>query len=198
MKGFLWGLLIVIILAAAGFGGWYYFLKKSPEGGKCRNESLCVQGLKCVNKICSSGKVGSGCVTYKDCESGLLCTKSICTKKPDYSKYFEKVIISKIKPGSGPGPNNPETVTTTFTMADAIEIDFVGVKATTVGAFYYEIVDATSGEISRSSQNEQTLQLSGQDRGTGTSLDNVSPGQYDLNIYFKDELVYSTMITVTK
>lgn len=191
-------IIIIILLAAAGFGGWYYFLKKSPEGGKCRNESLCIEGLKCVNQICSSGKVGSGCVTYKDCESGLLCTKSICTKKPDYSKYFEKVVISKIKPGSGPGPGNPPTITTTFTMADAIEMDFVGVKATTVGAFYYEIVDATSGEVSRSSQNEQTLQLNGQDRGTGTSLDNVQPGQYDLNIYFKDELVYSTTITVTK
>lgn len=190
--------IVVVVLAAAGFAGWYFFMKKSAEGGGCRNEVQCEQGLKCVKKICSSGKVSSGCVTYKDCAEGLICTKSICTQKPDYTKYFEKVIISKIKPGSGPGPDNPETVTSTFTTADAIEMDFVGVKATTVGEFYYEIVDSTSGEISRSSKNEQALELSGQDRGTGTSLDNVTPGQYDLNIYFKDELVYSTTITVTQ
>ena len=190
--------IIIVVLAAIGFGGWYFFMKKSVESGACRNEAQCEQGLKCVNKICSSGKVGSGCINYKDCESGLLCIKSICSEKPDYSQYFDKVIISKIKPGSGPGPDNPETVTTIFTTADAIEMDFVGVKTTTVGEFYYEIVDATSGEVSRSSKNEQALELSGQDRGTGTSLDNVSPGEYDLNIYFQDELVYATTITVTQ
>lgn len=196
MKGFIWGLIIVVALAFVGFGGWYFFIKKSSEGGVCLNSARCEQGLKCVNKTCSSGKVGSVCVTYKDCESGLLCTKSVCTAKPDYSKYFSNVIISKIKPGSGPGPDNPETITATFTQADAIEMDFVGVKSTTVGAFYYEIVNSTSGEISRSSQGEQQLSFAGQDRGTGTSLDNVVPGDYDLNIYFNNELVYSTQITV--
>jgi len=101
-------------------------------------------------------------------------------------------------PGSGPGPNNPETVTTTFKTTDAIEIDFVGVKATTVGEFYYEIVNSTSGEISRSSKNELELKFAGRDTGTGTSLDNVSPGAYDLNIYFKDELVYTTQISISE
>lgn len=198
MKAFLITLVVIVILAAIGFGGWYFFLKKSPEGGSCRSQSTCEQGLNCVNNICSSGKVGSGCITYKDCESGLLCTKSICAQKPDYSKYFSNVIISKIKPGSGPGPDNPETVTNTFTRADSIEMDFVGVKSTTVGEFYYEIVNSTTGELLRSSQNELQLAFSGQDRGTGTSLDNVSPGQYDLNIYYNNEMIYSSIFTVTE
>ena len=80
----------------------------------------------------------------------------------------------------GPGPSNPETVTNTFTTADAIEMDFYGVKSTTVGDFYYEIVNSTTGEVIRSSKNEQQFTLDGEDRGTGTALDNVPPGQYDL------------------
>ena len=198
MKGFLWGLIIVIVLAVAGYAGWYYFLKKSPEGGTCRNESRCEQGLKCVNKICSSGKIGSGCVTYKDCESGLLCTKSICVQKPDYSKYFDKVTISKIKPGSGPGPNNPPTITATFTRSDAFEIDFGGVKSTTVGPYYFEFVNATTGEVVRSTQGTMDTKFEGRDTGSGTDLSDLTPGQYDVNVYFNNEIIYSSTFTVTQ
>jgi hypothetical protein len=98
----------------------------------------------------------------------------------------------------GPGPNNPETITTTFTTADAIEMDFAGVKSTTVGSFYYEIVNSNTGQVVRSSKNEQDLAFDGIDRGTGTALDNVVPGEYDLDIYFKDTLIYSTPFTVTE
>ncbi|PIX30020.1 hypothetical protein COZ63_01965 [Candidatus Berkelbacteria bacterium CG_4_8_14_3_um_filter_42_13] len=152
----------------------------------------------CVSQKCTEGKAGDACVASKDCNSGLFCPKSTCSTPPDYTKYFSKVVISKIKPGSGPGPNNPETVINTFTTADAIEMDFYGLKSTTVGEYYYKIVNSTSGEIIRSSKNEEPLSFNGQDRGNGTALDNVAPGQYDLNIYFKDELVYSTQITVTE
>lgn len=190
-------IIVIILLAAAGFGGWYYFLKKSPEGGTCRNEARCEQGLKCVNKICSSGKLSSGCVTYKDCESGLLCTKSICSVKPDYSKYFTTVTISKMKPGMGPGTNNPQTVTDTFSIAtDAIEIDFAGVKSTTVGPFYFEFVNSTTGEVTRSTKGMMETNFEGRDIGSGTDFSGYTPGQYDVNIYFKEELVYSTTITV--
>ena len=223
MKNALIAIVIVVILAVAGAAGWFFLVKKSAEGGHCTNDSRCETGLKCLNQKCSSGqkgssctqksdcqtgycvnnlctegKAGNSCKTYNDCEKGLMCQKSLCTTPPDYSKYFSNVIISKIKPGMGPGPNNPETVTNTFTRADAIEMDFVGVKSTTVGDFYYEIVNSTTGEVSRSSKNEQQLTLSGQDRGTGTSLDNVAPGEYDLNIYFNNELVYTSQITITQ
>lgn len=199
MKGLLWGLVIVIVLIALGFGGWYFFLKKSDEGGKCRSEATCVEGLKCVNNICSSGKLGSGCVTYKDCESGLLCTKSICAKRPDYSKYFNTIAISKIKPGMGPGPSNPQIPTTTFKIGtDAIEIDFGGVKSTTVGPYYFEFVNATTGEVVRSTKDLMDTNFAGRDTGSGTDFSGFAPGQYDVNIYYNDELVYSTTITVVK
>jgi len=166
-------------------------------GSACAQKTDCTSGF-CVKSVCTEGEVGNTCVIQEDCNSSLLCVKKECTKKPDYSKYFSNVIISKIKPGMGPGPNNPETVTNTFTRADAIEIDFVGVKGTTVGDFYYEIVNSTTGEVLRSSKNEQQLTFSGQDRGTGTSLDNVAPGEYDLNIYFNNELVYTSQIIITQ
>jgi len=196
MKGFLWGVVIVTILAVLGYGSWYYFLKKSPEGGTCRNESSCEQGLKCVNKICSSGKVGSGCATYKDCESGLLCIKSICSEKPDYSKYFDKVTISKMKPGIPPGPNNPLTTTNTFSTSDAIEIDFSGVKSTTTGPYYFEFVNATTGEVARSTKELMDTNFTGIDTGSGTDFSGITSGEYDLNIYFNDELVYQATITL--
>lgn len=198
MKGFLWGLLIIIVLAAAGFGGWYFFLKKNPEGGKCRNPSLCETGLKCVNKICSSGKLGSNCVARMDCVSGLLCTKSICAQKPDYSKYFEKVVISKMKPRTKPDPNNL-SITNIFSAAtDAIEVDFTGVKTTTVGPFYFEFVNPVTGKIVRTTNGHMNTNFEGRDTGAGTDLSDFVPGEYDVNIYYKDEFVYSTTITVTK
>jgi hypothetical protein len=214
-------ILIIIVLAAIAGGGWYFFFKKSAEGGACTSNTKCETGLTCANKTCSSGKAGSSCsakadcktnycvntkctegkvsdacVTYKDCDTGFYCKTGACATPPDYTKYFSSVVISKIKPGSGPGPNNPETVTTIFKTTDAIEMDFAGVKTTTVGVYYYEIVNSTTGEVSRSSKNEQELKFAGRDIGTGTSLDNVAPGTYDLNIYFKDELVYTTQITI--
>jgi len=141
--------------------------------------------------------LGDACATYKDCNAGLLCIKGACSQKPDYSKYFEKVVISKMKPGMPPGPNNPTTPTTTFNAAtDAIEIDFVGVKPTTIGPYYFEIVNPTTGEVARSTKNEMETKFSGRDTGSGTDLGNVEPGEYDLNIYYNNELVYSTQITV--
>jgi hypothetical protein len=222
MKKAIGAAVVIFILAILGFGGWYLFLKKNPEGGACTTDTKCQTGLKCINKICSSGKVGSvcankddcqtgfcvngkctegklgnACVTYKDCNAGLLCIKGLCSQKPDYSKYFEKVVISKMKPGMPPGPNNPTTPTTTFNSAtDAIEIDFIGVKSTTVGPYYFEIVKSTTGEVARSTKNEMETKFNGRDTGSGTDLGNVEPGDYDLNIYYNDELVYSAQITV--
>jgi len=221
-KAWIWTVMVLLVIIFV-FSGWYFFIRKSAEGGKCNSSARCETGLTCVAGICSSGKVGSTCsaksdcktnfcvnqrctegkagdvcATYNDCASGLLCQKSVCTTPPDYTKYFERIVISKIKPGMGPGPNNPATITTTFTTADALEIDFVGVKSTTIGAFYYEIINSITGEVARSSKNEQQLSLSGHDTGTGTALNNVPPGTYDLNIYLQNELIYTTQITIVK
>lgn len=170
---------------------------EGKTGDSCSAKTDCTTSY-CVSSKCTEGKVSDACITYKDCASGLYCKTGACTTPPDYSKYFSSVVISKMKPGLPPGPNNPTTVTNTFTTADSIEIDFTGVKGTTVGAFYYDIADSVTGETVRSSKNEQELSFAGRDTGTGTDLNNVSAGTYDLNIYFKDELVYTAAITVTK
>lgn len=197
MKKIIIGIVIIVFLAAAGFGVWYFFLKKSAEGGKCHNQSTCETGLNCVNNICSSGKLGSGCINYKDCDSGLLCTKSICSAKPDYTKYFDKVTISKMKPGSPPGSNNPLIQTTNFVAStDAIEIDFIGVKSTTIGDYHIELINSVTGERAFSTQDRMPTKFEGRDTGTGTDLSGVTAGEYDINVIYNNELVYSTTITL--
>lgn len=221
MKSVLITLVVIIILAGGGYAGWYYFIKKSPEGGTCTNANRCETGLKCINKTCSSGKTGStcaktadctsvhcvnsvctegkkgdACATYKDCDKSLFCKKSVCSEPPSYSQYFDKISIGKIKQGMPPGPDNPIIATTEFKSTDAVEIDFTGVKSTTNGGIYADVADQTSGEIvvSNSSANQK---LEGQDRGFGMGLPGGTPnGEYDLNVYYNNELILSTQIKV--
>ena len=214
--------IVVILVAVAGLSVWYFFMKKSPEGGVCKSAAQCEDGFKCLNKICSSGKTGSSCdqksdcqskicaknictegkigdacTTYGDCGSGLLCKKSACATKPDYSKYFSSVTISKMKPGLPPGPGNPLTVTDKFIVSDAIEIDFGGVKTTTVGAYYIEFVNSTTGEVVRTTQGTMETSFAGRDTGMGTDLGGMTAGSYDVNVYYNNEIVYSVSITVS-
>lgn len=214
---------VIFIVAAAGFVGWYFFIKKNPEGYACKNDQKCLTGLKCVNQLCSTGKAGSPCSqkancqtkfcvqnkcsqgaigdtcnTYKDCDSGLLCQKKSCAKRPDYSKYFDRIVISKMKPGLPPGSNNiPEETTTFDRKIDAIEVDFHGVKATTVGEYYIEFVDSVTGEIGTSTSMMGT-KFEGQDTGLGTDVvQGLSIGSYDVNIYLKGELIYTSETPIT-
>lgn len=182
---------------------------------QCKNNNYCVnnkcsEGLRgdsctakidcqtdyCVNGKCTEGKKNDTCITYKDCGIGLFCTKGLCTISPDYTKYFSKIVISKMKPGLPPGPNNPRTVTSNFKTTDAIEIDFYGVKPTTIGEFYFDIVNPITGEVAKTTKGLMEQKLNGQNRGAGTDLQ-IKTGQYDLNIYFKNELVYNTQITIS-
>ena len=213
---------VLLLLAGLGFGGWYFFIRKAKEGEACSNDSKCAENLKCLNKICSSGGIGSSCEkksdcttnycvnnictegksgdecsTYKDCQKGLFCTKSICSEPPSYSEYFDKIIVAKIKPGSPPGPNNIPVPTTEFLVTDGFELDFVGVKSTTVGYVYYEFVDSVSGETLFSSEfNKQKLE--GDNLGMGSDFPKGVEGELDLMIYFNDEVVYSVPITVSR
>jgi len=213
-------IVILVILIALGFGAWYFFLKKTVEGGACADSAKCEQGLKCINKICSSGKFGSicaqkgdcqtqfcvsgkctegkkgdACESYKTCQEELLCLKDVCSAPPDYSKYFTQIKISKMKM-MPPGPNNIPIPTTEFKKTDAIEVDLMVKSAEVKGDFYYEAVNAKTGEVAFStSKNKQYI--NGQDMGTGSDLP-VPSGVYDLNIYFNSELVYTTQITVSE
>jgi len=218
MKKIITILIIVIVLCLAGAGGWYFFSKKNSEGGVCASDSKCQEGLKCINKICSSGevdsvclqksdcktqlcvngrctegKVGDSCVTYNDCLPGLLCQKSLCITPPDSAKYFNKVIISKMKTGMPPGPDNMPVETTEFKDGDGIEVDFRGVKPTAKGDLYYDFIDAVTGETVVTSKDQWELKLAGQDTGFGTDI-RMGAGVYDFNLYFYFLLLSTSLI----
>lgn len=214
-------ILILVVIIGAGAGIWYYYAnKKSSEGGKCVNSNKCETGLACVNSKCSSGRkdspcnsksdcqtafcaknlctegeIGDICATYKDCQTGLLCKNSVCSKEPEYSKYFDSITISKIKPGMPPGPNNIPVETTEFkASSDAIEVD-LAVKQGVKGTFYAEVIDPITGESVFRNETQEITQAG--DRGTGFALPSgTKAGEYELDIYFNDELVYTTTIKV--
>jgi hypothetical protein len=189
-------LVILIVVSVLGLLGWQFLLKKSTEGGSCKSENNCQTGLKCINNVCSSGKVGSACLTYKDCEKGLFCKNKVCSQPPSYSQYFSGIVISRMKM-MPPGSNNIPVTTAEFKTTDAIEIDFVGVKSTTKGEAYYEAVNLITGEVAFTSSGNK-VKLEGRDVGTGSDLPRVvGKGEFDLNIYYNDEMIYTTTIKVT-
>jgi hypothetical protein len=245
MKNFIVVGIILIILVLV-FVGWRFLPKKVSEGESCKSDKNCLEGLKCVTNICSSGKTGSPCLnksncetafcvgnkcaegkrgdscttkvdcltnycvngkctegkkddtcsTYKDCEKGLFCKKGVCSEPPSYSQYFNKIVVSRMKLGIPPGPNNIPVPTTEFKTTDAIEIDFIGVKSTTKGEAYYEAIDPITGEVVFTSSGYK-VKLEGRDTGTGSDLPRVvGEGEFDLNIYYDDEMVYTTTIKI--
>lgn len=221
MKKIINTIFVIVIIMVIGVGAWYFFMRKLPEGAVC-NGGNCETGLKCLNKICSSGIAGSSCeaktdcksnfcvnnkctegkkdnvcLTYKDCETGLFCKKGTCSEPPSYSQYFSKIVVSKMKVGTPPGPDNLPVITTEFKTTDALEIDFIGVKSTTIGKAYYEVIDQVTGEVLFSSSGYK-IDMQGRDIGTGSDLPrSVGEGVFDLNIYYNDELIYTTVITIS-
>ena len=169
---------------------------EGKRGDSCVNKADCLTNY-CVNAKCTEGKKDDDCSTYKDCEKGLFCKKGVCSEPPSYSQYFNKIVISKMKLGMPPGPNNIPVPTTEFKTTDAIEIDFVGVKSTAKGEAYYEVIDPITGEVAFTSSGYK-IKLEGRDIGTGSDLPRVvGKGEFDLNIYYNDEMVYTTTIKVT-
>jgi len=220
MRNALIVILVIILLGAAGAAGWYFFLKKSPEGGSCQNASRCEDNLKCVNQTCSSGKAGSVCAAktdcqteicvsskcsegkagdacqiYKDCQSGLYCKSSICATPPSYTKYFSKIEVSKIKLGMPPGPDNVPVPTTEFKATDAVEIDLYP-QAGVNGEMTYELVNAVTGEAEITNRSNK-MPVKGDQTGVGFGLPNVT-GEFELKVYFNDELVMVTPIKVSR
>jgi hypothetical protein len=166
------------------------------EGQACSATLSCETGLNCAKDVCTSGKVGSVCATYKDCVSGLFCVKSTCSNPPSYTKYFSKIAISKMKQGMPPGPNNMPVPATEFKTTDAVEIDLM-TKAGISGAVYYDLVNSTTGLIEMSSAGDKQ-QIKPGNWGTGFGIPSNLVGDFDLNVYYNDELVYSTPITISQ
>lgn len=169
----------------------------SMEGGTCTADANCQTGLKCVSGKCSSGKVSSVCATYKDCNTGLYCVKSICSNPPSYSKYFSKIEVSKMKPGLPPGPKNIPIPTTEFKAnTDAMEID-VTPKAGTSGEMYYELINSTTGEIAMSSAGNK-MNIDPRGGGTGFQIPGNLNGDFELDLYFNNELVHTVAIKISQ
>lgn len=211
-------LVIILLIGIGGYAGWSVYLRKLPAGETCRTDNRCVNGLKClsgkcssgaigsfcgtktdcklgfcVNSKCSEGKAGDSCSTYKDCQEGLLCKQALCTVKPSYTKYFDKIAVSKIKMGMPPGPNNVPVATTRFARTDAIEIDITDSKNTT-GQFWVELVNPVSGEKIITTDKQH---IGSPMAGTGLGVPGgIESGEYELNVYFNNELVYTTNITI--
>lgn len=171
--------------------------KPGIEGEACNAKKVCAEGLKCAGSLCSSGKMGSSCANYKDCQSGLYCLKSVCSNPPSYKKYFSKITVSKMKQGIPPGPNNMPVQTSEFKTTDAIEIDVVATKEAVDGTFYYELVNSTTGETEMSSAEYKQKVIQG-NWGTGFGIPGGLAGDYDLNVYFNDELIFTTPITISQ
>jgi hypothetical protein len=103
-----------------------------------------------------------------------------------------------MKLGMPPGPDNIPIPTNEFKTTDAIEIDFVGVKSTTKGEAYYEAINPITGEVAFTSLGYKQ-KLEGRDTGTGSDLPRVvGEGEFDLNIYYNDEMVYTTTIKISE
>ncbi len=167
----------------------------SVEGGTCTADANCETGLKCITGKCSSGKVNSACATYKDCNTGLYCVKSVCSNPPSYSKYFNRILVSKMKVGMPPGPNNIPAQATQFSAAtDAIEID-VEPKAGVTGELYYELVDSTTGATTMSSASNK-MKVDQRGGGTGFGIPMGITGDFELNIYFGSELIHTVAIKI--
>lgn len=168
----------------------------SPEGGNCTADTNCETGLKCITGKCSSGKVNSVCGTYKDCNAGLYCVKSVCSNPPSYTKYFNKITIAKMKAGMPPGPKNIPFPTSEFRAStDAIEID-VEPKAGTTGELYYELINSTTGETSMSSASNK-MKVDPRGGGTGFGIPMGAIGNFELNIYFNNELIHTVAVKIS-
>lgn len=170
--------------------------QKAKEGEPCSSIKICDEGLKCINSICSSGKLDSACANYKDCQSGLYCLKSICSNPPSYTQYFSKITISKMKQGIPPGPNNMPIPTTEFKTTDAIEID-ISAKPGISGTLYYELINSTTGLTEFSSAGNKQKVMPG-NWGTGFGIPYNITGNFDLNIYYNDVLVYTVPVTISQ
>lgn len=169
----------------------------NTEGGICTADANCETGLKCITSKCSSGKVNSACATYKDCNTGLYCVKSVCSNPPSYSKYFNRIIVSKMKVGMPPGPNNIPIQATEFSAAtDAIEID-VEPKAGVTGELYYELIDSTTGQTTMSSASNK-MKIDQRGGGTGFGIPMGIAGDFELNIYFGSELIHTVAVKINQ
>lgn len=186
-------LIIIALVVLVSVMGWLVLFKKSGTGGECKTEKDCYAGLKCISNKCSDGKEGSACDTYKDCQKDLLCKNSVCIGQPPipaYSNYFDKIELQKMKGGIPPGPNNLPVASKEFKIGDGMNVD-MQLKDNIEGEAYFDMVDSVSGE--RIFMHPKFDAKGSVGRGFPAPS---KPGNYDLNVYFNDELVHTIAFKV--
>jgi hypothetical protein len=199
--------IIIVLLVAIGFIAF----RKAGEGEQCISTGACGNGLKCINELCSSGNSGSFCSiiddcktvfctnnvcsngkdnelcnTYKDCDKDYLCEKSLCKKKPPvytWSSYFTKLEMQQMKLGMPPGPDNVPVNAAGFMTTDGINLN-IQMKSGVTGEIYFEIINPVSGLVIFSYPKFEASGL----LGRGFPAPKI-PGNYQLKIYYKNELV---------
>lgn len=198
---------IIILLVAIGFIAF----RKAGEGEQCTYTGACATGLTCINQACSSGKPGSfcsiiedckttfctnnicsngkdnePCKTYEDCDKDYLCEKSLCKKKPPvytWPSYFKKLELQKMKSGIPPGPDNVPVNASEFKTTDGINLN-ISMKSGISGEVYFEMINPVTGQVIFTYPKFTADGILG--RGFPAPK---TPGDYQLKVYFKNELV---------
>jgi|GEM_PF-1776178 len=125
--------------------------------------------------------------------------KATVNKSTDstYTKYFNSITISKLKPGL-PGPENTPVEATEFkAVADVLQIDF-DVKQEVNGEVYYELINSANGEKAMSSENNKMKITAGVKNSIGFQIPASLTGDFKLNIYFNGESVYEVPIKISE
>jgi len=199
--------IIIILLAGIGFIAF----RKAGEGEQCAYTGACAAGLTCINQACSSGNPGSFCSiiedckttfctnnicsngkdnepcnTYEDCDKDYICEKSLCKKKPPvytWPSYFKKLELQKMKSGIPPGPDNIPVNAVEFKTTDGINLN-ISMKSGVSGEVYFEMLNPVTGQVIFAYPKFTAEGL----LGRGFPAPKTS-GNYQLKVYFKDELV---------
>ena len=102
-----------------------------------------------------------------------------------------------MKAGMPPGPKNIPVPSTEFSAAtDAIEID-VEPKAGITGELYYELIDSTTGQTTLSSASNK-MKIDQRGGGTGFGVPFGTIGDFELNIYFNNELIHTVAVKISQ
>jgi hypothetical protein len=141
------------------------------------------------------GALGSRCQTYRDCMGGLLCKDGNCSSPPLYAENFIRVELQKINASTIGTGRNMTYAANKFKTTDGLYVELTP-KPEREGMLYSDVNDAVTGEkvmISPKRRLEATHA-----GALGWGLPNPGrAGKYELNVYFRENLTYSTTFEVT-
>jgi hypothetical protein len=183
-------LVVVVIILVLAVVGWQFLFKKSNEGGSCKNDKNCLEGLKCVNNICYSGKEGDPCNTYQDCQEISLCKNSKCLKiseqsnEETFNEYFTDIGLGILPPG-GELPMDLHQNVEVFSRGGG-QLCLYGTltKDSSVATAIYD--SAKKKYVAEKTAYPKTLEKGG---FAGCSPVDMAAGKYEYKVYIGDTLV---------